>query len=80
VSSGTILLYIGTDGKQLIFRTENNIALREKTKGDKNGGIGIKNVEKRLELIYPENHSLEYGEKDGVFSLEMKIELNKTIK
>lgn len=78
-NAGTILISIGFDGKQLIFRTENNIALREKTKGDKNGGIGIKNVEKRLELIYPEHHSLEYGEKDGVFSLEMKIELNKSL-
>jgi sensor histidine kinase YesM len=77
--AGTIQIYIGFDGKQLIFRTENNIAPREKTKGDKNGGIGIKNVEKRLELLYPEHHSLEYGEKDGVFRLEMRIELNKRL-
>lgn len=74
-SSGIILIYIGFNGKQLVFKTENNIAPREKTKGDKNGGIGIKNVEKRLHLIYPDRHSLEYYEKDGVFRLEMKIEL-----
>jgi hypothetical protein len=76
----TIRIYIGFDGKQLIFKTENNIALREKTKSEKNGGIGIQNVEKRLELIYPEHHSLEYGEKDGVFRLEMKIKLSKSLK
>lgn len=74
-SSGSILIYIGFDGKQLLFKTENKIALREKTNSEENGGIGIKNVEKRLHLIYPNRHSLEYAEKEGVFSLEMRIEL-----
>lgn len=74
-NASTIQIYIGLDGKQLTFKTENNIALREKTKGDKNGGIGIKNVEQRLQLIYPEHHSLEYGEKNGVFKLRMNIDL-----
>jgi LytS/YehU family sensor histidine kinase len=75
----TIQIYIGFDGKQIIFKTENTIAPRERTKGEKNGGIGIANVEKRLQLIYPEHHSLEYGKKDGVFKLEMRIELNKRL-
>lgn len=75
--SGTIRLFIGFNGKQLIFRTENNIAKREKTDAEENGGIGINNVEKRLHLIYPERHSLKYTENDGAFRLEMKIELRK---
>jgi len=77
MGSGTILIYIGYDGKQLHFKTENKVALREKTNAEENGGIGIKNVEKRLHLIYPESHYLNYGEKDGLFSLEMTIELRK---
>ena len=72
--SGTILLFIGYTGKQLIFKTENTIALREQTTNKENGGIGIKNVEKRLNLIYPDHHSLDYRQKDGVFRLEMRIE------
>ncbi len=72
---GTILISIRFDGRQLRFKTENNIARREKTDAEENGGIGIKNVEKRLHLIYPESHSLEYSEKEGIFRLEMKIEL-----
>ncbi len=74
-NEGVIQIYIGFDGKQLIFKTENNIALHEESNAGENGGIGISNVEKRLQLIYPEHHSLEYGAKDGVFTLEMKIEL-----
>ena len=75
-NEGFIQIFIGFDGKQLIFKTENNIALREKAIAKENGGIGINNVENRLQLIYPQHHSLEYGEKDGVFTLEMKIELS----
>ncbi len=74
---GIIQIFIGFDGKQLLFKTENNIALREKTNAEENGGIGIKNVEKRLHLIYPERHSLEYGVKAGIFRLEMKINLRR---
>jgi len=74
-NAGTIHIHISFNGKQLLFQTENKIALREKTETEQNGGIGIKNVEKRLHLIYPDRHSLEYYEKDGVFRLEMKIDL-----
>lgn len=77
INSGKILLFIGFDGKQLVFKTENQIALREKADAIENGGIGINNVEKRLHLIYPVRHSLEYEEEDGIFRLEMRIDLGK---
>jgi len=74
---GAIRIFISYDGKNLIFNTENQIALREKTDRTEQGGLGIPNVEKRLNLIYPDRHSLEYHEKDDIFSLEMKVELAK---
>jgi len=74
---GTIRIFISFDGKNLIFNTENQIALREKTDTTENGGLGIPNVEKRLILLYPDSHSLEYHENDGIFHLEMKVKLTK---
>ena len=74
-NAGTIRISISFDGNQLILKTENKIALREKTSPDENAGIGIKNVEKRLLLIYPNRHSLEYQGNDGVYILDMKIDL-----
>lgn len=74
---GNIQIFIGFDGKQLIFKTKNNIALREKSIEKEIGGIGINNVEKRLNLLYPERHSFKYNESDGVFNLEMQIQLSK---
>jgi len=75
--SGTIHIYIGYKDNQLIFKTNNHIARREKTDNEETGGIGISNVKKRLNLIYPQQYSLEYQEKEGVFMLEMKIKLTR---
>lgn len=72
---GEIRIFIGVNGNQLLFRTENTISLREKNTDTGNGGIGINNVEKRLNLIYPNRHSINYQERDGMFRMELKIEL-----
>lgn len=72
-----ISIFIGYDGKQLLFKTENKIVPREKAVSGINEGIGIRNVEKQLNLIYPQQHSLVYGEKEGNFLLEMTIDLKK---
>lgn len=72
---GKIVINISFNGKQLLFTTENTIALREKTGKEENGGIGIKNVEKRLNLLYPNRHSLHFEEKDGIYRVELKVDL-----
>jgi len=40
-------------------------------------GIGIANVRRQLELIYPDKHSFEISRDDGIFSIKMKINLNR---
>lgn len=77
--AGKIQIFISFDNKQLVFSTENNVAPREKNDTNENGGIGIQNVEKRLSLIYPDRHSLNYQEKDGIFGLEMKVDLTQKL-
>ena len=73
---GKILIHIEFNGKLLNFTSENTIALRENT-SEENGGIGISNVEKRLNLIYPGRYNFKYGEIGGVFKLELAIKLSK---
>ena len=74
---GKIIITINFDGKLLRFKTENTIALREKAEGEKNGGIGISNVEKRLNLLYPDRHSFHFEKADGIFKVELTIDLHK---
>ena len=41
------------------------------------GNIGLKNVKKRLELLYPHDHELTIVEEPGSFAVSLKIELNE---
>ncbi|MAU14933.1 MAG: histidine kinase [Muricauda sp.] len=40
-------------------------------------GIGLKNVKKRLELLYPKKHILQIEEADNSYSVYLKLELEK---
>jgi len=42
---------------------------------DKNGGIGLLNLEKRLELLYPDNHVLKITNQPDLFQVFLKINL-----
>jgi two-component system, LytTR family, sensor kinase len=41
----------------------------------KSGGIGLMNVQKRLDLLYPGKHQLQVKEKDGWFGVELQLSL-----
>jgi two-component system LytT family sensor kinase len=40
------------------------------------GGIGLNNVKRRLELLYPQKHQLNIFEKEGWFDVQLKIKMN----
>ncbi|WP_448607246.1 sensor histidine kinase [Paenimyroides ceti] len=56
----------------LIFTCENNF---KETAVKKIGGIGIDNIRKRLQLLYPAMHKIDLEKKDDVFTVTLKINL-----
>ena len=70
---GTIEIHMATNNKTVLFSIENdNIP---KKKDDKSGsGIGLKNIEKRLTLLYPNKYNFETTVTDNRFSVTLKIE------
>ena len=40
------------------------------------GGIGLTNVKRRLELLYPQKHLLEITEENEWFDVQLKIKIN----
>ena len=43
---------------------------------DETSGIGLINTRKRLEMVYPERHTLEITDKPDYFAVTLKIDLN----
>ncbi len=55
------------------FDIKNNFERNDVTKEE--GGLGLENLKRRLELLYPEKHNLEISEKDSVFKVHLKIDV-----
>ncbi len=58
--------------KQLIFDVKNKIHNKNK---EEIGGFGVKNVERRLELLYPNKHKLMVNSNQNIFESHLEIEL-----
>ncbi|WP_245893548.1 sensor histidine kinase [Polaribacter butkevichii] len=63
-------IQLKVDVDYLFFEIENS----SKEKEDINGGIGLENIKKRLEMLYPKKHQLEIIDKKDVFKVSLKIE------
>ncbi len=56
---------------ELIFISKNNYEDESKTK--RLNGIGIKNVKRRLEILYPKKYTLNIAQKNNEYSILLKI-------
>lgn len=57
-------------------KVEFNISNRKfETTGKRSTGIGLNNVRRRLQLLYPDNHTLEINESIEVYSVTLTINL-----
>lgn len=59
----------------LEFTVKNKIGPESASEKDASTGIGLKNVQRRLDLIYPHAHHLTTSEKDGQFEVILKLSL-----
>lgn len=66
-----------TDDDKLRFQCKNNY-LDQSNVHDLSKGIGLENVKKRLELIYPKAHTLKISSAEGQFEVDLTILLNQT--
>lgn len=62
---------IAKDNK-VFFETENNF---DQTIPQENKGIGLKNLKRRLELVYPKKHSLTFSTKENVYKARLTLQL-----
>lgn len=73
VDSPGIIVNLNIDNNRLCFSIKNYINLPQQS--DMTGGIGLNNVRRRLELLYPKKHNLKILKNDKFFKVDLDINL-----
>ncbi len=72
LQNGYIHISLNTQGNSLIFEVDNSKPQVEYSK-DKIGGIGLKNIQQRLKLLYPEKNDLHIEETEANFKIQLEL-------
>lgn len=67
-----IQIYLAVDEKGLTFSTKNRVHAHQQS--IVSSGIGLSNVRKRLEYLYPQRHRLVIEEKEGLYIVDCQIQ------
>lgn len=73
---GYVHLSFHLNGRELDFQIENPILEKEES-WKKHPGIGLDNVKKRLQMIYPDRHRLDISDSEGKFKVRLTIRLEE---
>ena len=68
----TIKIHISVEDNKVTFSTENSIFTRQVAE---RSGIGIANTKQRLQLLYPDKHSLVINDADGKFRVNLTLNI-----
>lgn len=71
--AGWINIRVSVVGRVLSFVSENSIA--EAGVNEQNGGLGIANVQKRLELLFPGRYQFSHGRNNNEYFVKLEIDL-----
>jgi two-component system, LytTR family, sensor kinase len=69
----TIDINFYTEENQLIFEVKNKVNRQSKEIKDSASGIGLNNVKRRLELLYPNNHKLTINDGTEFYTVHLEI-------
>jgi len=75
ITDAFLKISIFSDDKNINFEIVNSIP-KEALSKDKVGGIGLENVKKRLEILYPKKHSLKIKKELLAFNVQLHIDLD----
>jgi sensor histidine kinase YesM len=76
VPQARIDIRLKLENSQLNFCVRNRYNETVSYEKDKTSGIGLTNVKRRLNLLYPNSHTLEITREDGWFSVLLKLNLH----
>lgn len=74
-----IIIYFSINDGHLEFSVKNKIGEVNQDSTEPSSGIGLKNVTRRLQLLYPEKHQLKICEREGYFNVLLTMYLDKKL-
>ena len=69
----TIKILVNIESEYLQLNIQNSVQGEKKDSESESEGIGLKNVKRRLELIYPDQHELRISPGEKQFEIDLKI-------
>jgi LytS/YehU family sensor histidine kinase len=78
LETGSIKVNVSVKGNSLVFSCHNPVGNKIDNLLEEQGGIGLANVQKRLQLLYPEKHNLEIDKTETHFSVQLKINVKQS--
>jgi two-component system, LytTR family, sensor kinase len=75
VQNPSISIKLHQEDEQLYFIVKNTVGQNPDEKKDNESGIGMKNVERRLELLYPQNHILTIKHLQVSYEVALELKL-----
>ncbi|UZD22788.1 histidine kinase [Algoriphagus halophytocola] len=70
-------LKIETEENQIHFFLKNNYEEGASSTSLNSSGIGLQNIQKRLDLLYPKSHEFTFGKSNGYFTVNLSISANQ---
>jgi two-component system sensor histidine kinase AlgZ len=67
-----VYIHIKAKDNKVFFEIENNF---DKTLPKEDKGIGLKNLKRRLELVYPKKHTLSFSVTENVYKAKLILQL-----
>ncbi|MFO7658143.1 MAG: histidine kinase [Bacteroidales bacterium] len=75
ISNTFVNIKIKTKNKTVHFEIENNKGTSDNHDQNRDSGIGLTNIKKRLKLLYPDKHALTIKDDEHKFKVSLKINL-----
>jgi two-component system LytT family sensor kinase len=72
-----MLIKANVEDNKIGFKVVNSVPLLENTGEPKAGGIGLENLKRRLDLLYPGKYSLNLQKQDNNFIAELEVEYER---
>ena len=77
IKDPVISIDVRFDESKLLFSVQNKVGVEGTEDKDESSGIGLKNVKRRLELLYPQHHQLEIIEENNWFKVKLELDFIK---